>query len=108
MLNPFDPMPTIKAILGMTMAQDIEQSILLAQLDDFEAQQCECSNHELDPVHHSGAAGFLFMAPCGHGAGYVCVPFAKWVLIQRMARCQNCGLICDASDLTFIPIGGAL
>ena len=105
-MNPFDPMPTIKSILGMTMAQDIEQSIMLAELDDFEAPQCEDPCHDLEPDHHSGAAGFLFVSPCGCGNWYVCVAFTKWMLSGRTAECSECGLVSEPSELTFLPIGG--
>ena len=106
MLNPFDPMPTIKSILGMTMAQDIEQSILLAQLDDFEVPQCESKHHATETNHHSGAAGFLLISPCGHDNGYRCVAFVKWILTHHRVVCGQCESRCDASELTFLPIGG--
>ena len=106
-MNPFDPMPTIKAILGMTMAQDIAESVLLAQLDDFEPPQCESNCHDIEPDHHFGAAGFLFISPCGHGTGYVCVPFVQWLLSAPRSHCARCGQKCTSAELTFIPIGGA-
>ena len=107
MLNPFDPMPTIKAILGMPMAQDIAESVLLAELDDFEAPQCESNCHDIEPDHHFGAAAFLFISPCAHGTGYVCAPFVQWLLSDSRVRCGTCELQCAPTELTFIPIGGA-
>ena len=102
-MNPFDPMPTIQSILGRTMAQDIEQSILLAELDDFEAPQCEVSKHNSDP-HHSGPARFLLITPCHHHEGYVCAP-AVGVIKASMRICE-CGQTLQGSEMTFLPIGG--
>ena len=108
-MNPFDPMPTIESILGKTMAQDIEQSIMLAHLDDFEAPKCYHVLHNVDSDHHSGAAGFLVSAPCSHGDEYVCVKFVNWVLTQTdfdCAICNLCGQKCEINELTILPIGG--
>ena len=104
-MNPFDPMPTIKAILGMTVAQDIEQSILLAELDDFEAPQCESEFHDTRPDKHSGAAGFLMHTPCGHSDGYRCTHWIKYALALRVLLCTSCDLEYSPQDLTVIPIG---
>ena len=108
MLNPFDPMPTIKAILGMPIYEAVKESQILAHLDDFDAPQCENACHAREPDHHSGAAAFLFIAPCAHGTGYVCAPFVQWLLSDSRVRCGTCDLQCAPTDLTFIPIGGAL
>ena len=105
-MNPFDPMPTIKSILGMTMAQDIEQSIMLAQLDDFEAPQCEGRGHTKDTEHHAGAAGFLMNTPCGHSDGYRCTPFVKWLLSPGHIICSRCKLKYESTELIVLPIGG--
>ena len=105
-MNPFDPMPTIQSILGMTMAQDIEQSIMLAQLDDFEAPECESFRHGTDLEHHSGSAGFLMLTPCHHDDGYRCVAFTKWMLALPGSHCEICKECCKPSELTFLPIGG--
>ena len=105
-MNPFDPMPTIKSILGMTMAQDIEQSIMLAQLDDFEAPQCESKRHNMDPAHHSGAAAFLLCLPCQHGGGFICIPYSVKLLVGPPLQCLTCSQKFEPSELTFLPIGG--
>jgi len=105
-MNPFDPMPTIQAILGMTMAQDIEQSITLAELDDFEVPPCDSPDHETRPSHHSGPAGFLMLTPCHHAEGYRCVAYAAWMLGNGLIRCKACRMEYQASELTFLPIGG--
>ena len=107
-MNPFDPMPTIKAILGMPIYEAVKESQILAHLDDFDVPRCEEGGHDVETAHHSGAAKYLFTTPCGHGSGYVCGRFAEWISSERKARCGDCGLICDSSLLTFIPIGGAL
>lgn len=99
-------MPTIRAILGMTMAQDIEQSILLAQLDDFEAPQCEGLGHATHPEHHSGAAGFLMNTPCGHSDGYRCTPYINYLLASPLVHCYHCLLQYESADLVVLPIGG--
>ena len=104
-MNPFDPMPTIKSILGMTMAQDIEQSIMLAELDDFETPQCEHAAHDADSDHHSGAAAYLMVTPCGHHEGYVCAPYSIWAQGKRFGRCPTCETWSDISAYTFTPIG---
>ena len=106
-MNPFDPMPTIKAILGMTIAQDIEQSILLAELDDFEVPQCEIPAHDTRQDCHSGAAGFMLTAPCQHFSTYVCVAYSVWLLSGDFdVRCKRCQMQFEPSELTFIPIAG--
>ena len=107
MLNPFDAMPTIKAILGMTMAQDIAESVLLAQLDDFEAPRCESNAHASLPECHSGAAGFLIVTPCHCFDGYRCKPFIDWLLTRSNIYCVRCDSHYDPCDITAIPIGGA-
>ena len=111
MLNPFDPTPHINRILGMPIYEAVKESQILAHLDDFEAPQCQHNQHNLDSVHHSGAAGFLVSAPCSHGNEYVCSRFVEWALTQTglpYARCNYCGLTWEVSKLTLIPIGGAL
>ena len=105
-MNPFDPMPTIKAILGMTMAQDIEQSILLAELDDFEAPQCEGVHHDTKTDRHSGAAGFLMNTPCGHSDGYRCTRFINFLLSSPLIICSRCKLKYESTELIVLPIGG--
>ena len=105
-MNPFDPMPTIKAILGMTVAQDVEESIMLAELDHFEVPQCESPLHGGESDHHSGDAGFYFVKRCHHGDGYRCVAFAKWILSFPSSKCNTCGSRNKPSDLTFLPIAG--
>ena len=107
-MNPFDPMPTIKAILGMTMAQDVAESVLLAKLDDFEPLQCEEGEHDIEPEHHSGAAEYLFITPCSCGAPnfYVCADFATWIRSESHATCSDCGLTVATSALTLYPIAG--
>ena len=107
MLNPFDPMPTIKAILGMTMAQDITESVLLAELDDFKVPQCEVPGHNniTTTPDHSGPAGFFLITPCHHREGYLCTPIAEWLKAHGDLTCE-CGQRLHGADLTFIPIGG--
>ena len=105
-MNPFDPMPTIKAILGLPIYQEVVDARLLEELDDFEPPRCENTAHVAEPDHHSGDAAFLFISPCGHGTGYVCAPFVQWILRDPMVMCSICDLHCPPSDLTFIPIGG--
>ena len=108
-MNPFDPMPTIKAILGLPIYQEVCDSRLLAELDDFAAPQCYHALHNVDSDHHSGAAGFLVSAPCSHGDEYVCVKFVNWALTQTdfdCVICNRCGLKCEINELTIIPIGG--
>ena len=106
-MNPFDPMPTIKSILGMTMAQDIEQSIMLAQLDDFEVPKCEGYGHG-DPTapNHSGPAAFLLVVPCHCFDGYRCKPFIDWVMTPSDIYCPMCDSHYEPSDITVLPIGG--
>ena len=105
-MNPFDPMPTIQSILGMTMAQDIEQSIMLAELDDFEVPECESEYHDTKPDRHSGAAGFLMQTPCGHNDGYRCTHWVKYILARPVAICGDCGISYPPQDLVVLPIGG--
>lgn len=101
-----DPMPNIKAILGMPMAQDIEQSILLAELDDFEAPKCEGRLHDTLTDRHSGLAGLLLTAPCGHNSTYICVAYSIWLLSEKYGlRCRKCQIQFAPSEFTFIPIG---
>ena len=104
-MNPFDPMPYINRILGTPINQEVIDSNLLSQLDDFEPPQCESIRHNTEPEHHSGAAGFLFMNPCHHPDGYRCVAVVKWMLASRRLQCGYCGLVCESSDATFLPIG---
>ena len=107
MLNPFDPMPTIEAILGKTMAQDIEQSILLAQLDDFQVPQCEGRLHDEYIDRHSGPAGFLLTGPCEHHPTYICVAYSVWLLSGKSdLLCRTCQMQFAPSEMTFTPIGG--
>ena len=111
MLNPFDPMPTIKAILGMPIYEAVKESQILAHLDNFEVPQCYHVLHNVDSGHHSGAAGFLVSAPCSHGDEYVCVKFVKWALTQTdfdCAICNRCGMKYEINEMSFLPIGGAL
>lgn len=105
-MNPFDPMPTIRAILGMTMAQDITESVLLAELDDFEVPRCEVGSHDTDAARHSGPAAYMLTAPCSHGKGYICAAFADWLLTLKKPYCMTCGHVCKPSDLNLYPIGG--
>ena len=105
-MNPFDPMPTIESILGMTMAQDVEQSIMLAQLDDFEAPPCESRLHGGESDHHSGEGAFLIVTPCGCPNFYACVPYTSWLLSRTRIKCSYCAAGCLPSDITVLPIGG--
>ena len=104
-MNPFDPMPTIKAILGWPMQQDIAESIMLAQLDDFEPPQCESVYHATDASQHSGLAKFLMTVPCCTG-GYVCADNASWLQTFEKLRCADCGQIAEITAFSFIPIAG--
>ena len=108
MLNPFDPMPTIKAILGMPIYEAVKESQILAHLDDFEVPQCESRYHNINTDRHSGAAGFLMQTPCGHSAGYRCTHWIKYVLACDVVDCSECGLRYPPQELTVLPIGGAL
>ena len=105
-MNPFDPMPTIKAILGLPIYQEVIESQLLEKLDDFAPPQCESQYHNIKTDRHSGAAGFLMQTPCGHDDGYRCVAFAKWILSHQVSHCGDCGMSGPPSDLIFLPIGG--
>ena len=105
-MNPFDPMPTIKAILGMTMAQDIEQSIMLAELDNFEAPQCESKLHNGESDHHFGEGSFLIVTSCGCPTFYACALYTSWLLGREYIRCRRCDARAVPSDLTILPIGG--
>ena len=49
MLNPFDPMPTIRKILGAPIYQEVIDANLLSHLDDFAPPQCEDRCHNTDP-----------------------------------------------------------
>jgi hypothetical protein len=92
--------------ISAVTTQDIDESVLLAKLDDFEAPSCESIHHSLETDHHSGAAAFLFFVPCGHGDGYRCAAFAKWIVSVSLSQCRHCGQLSPPSDLILIPIGG--
>ena len=91
---------------GVPMAQDIAESVLLAQLDDFQAPQCEAKIHSIEPLHHAGVATFLISTPCGHSNGYRCTPQINFLLSRAAIGCSHCGFIYGPEDLTVIPIGG--
>ena len=105
-MNPFDPMPTIKAILGLPIYQEVVDARLLEKLDDFAPPQCEDSRHNTDAEHHKGAAKYLFISPCCHSNYYVCDAFALWLTSYPVARCARCDVYSPLSALSFIPIGG--
>ena len=104
-MNPFDPMPTIKAILGLPIYQEVVDARLLAALDDFAAPQCESLDHRTGAAAHFGAAGFLLIVPCHCFDGYRCAPFIKWLLTGEI-YCGRCDSRFEPSDLTVIPIAG--
>ena len=106
-MNPFDPMPTIKAILGWPVQQDIAESIMLARLDDFEAPQCEDLRHDIEPAHHSGVAEYLFIPPCNCGVTnfYMCADQANWMRSESHTQCNQCYRLTAATELIFLPIG---
>ena len=106
-MNPFDPMPAIKSILGMPIYEAVKESHAIAHLDDFEAPQCEDSRHDIEHNHHSGAAKYLFLTPCSCPVRnfYVCADFVNWILSLDETECSDCGLYFARSDLTFIPLG---
>ena len=106
MLNPFDPMPTIRKILGAPIYQEVIDANLLSQLDDFAPPQCEDRCHNTDPEHHAGAAKYLFITPCSHGNYYVCDTFAIWLTSNPLAHCARCDAYMPLADLSFILIGG--
>ena len=115
-MNPFDPMPTIKAILGapiyLPLYQEVIDARLLEKLDDFEAPQCESRSHNTDTdyytdaVYHSGPAAFYMLSPCHHGESYLCALVTDWAKSQTGFQCHTCGRRVDIADFTFIPIGG--
>ena len=107
MLNPFDPMPTIKAILGLPIYQEVCDSRLLEALDDFEAPQCEVPSHHNDRKDqaHSGPAAFFLITRCHHHEGYLCAPIAGWLAAHGDLPCE-CGGRLRGPECTFIPIGG--
>ena len=96
----FDPM---KQILSIYEAS--RNTYTIAYLDDFETPQCEAIGHDEHADHHSGSAGFWFITPCKHGDGYVCAPFAEWLLALPRCFCRGCHKSFAPSELTFIPIG---
>jgi hypothetical protein len=106
MLNPFDPMPTIKAILGMDIYEATRQSQLLAALDDFEPPRCESRSHDTDADYHSGIAAFYMLSPCHHGESYLCALVTDWAKSQPGFTCHTCGRRVDIAEITFIPLAG--
>ena len=104
-MNPFDPMPTIKAILGMPIYEAVKESQILAHLDDFEAPQCELRLHDIGE-NHSGPAGFFALTPCHHHETYVCTTYVVFVSALDVMTCYTCRLKSPITDFSFIPIGG--
>ena len=105
-MNPFDPMPTIKAILGMPIYEAIKESRAIAHLDNFEAPQCDVAAHVGNPnvQGHSGPASFFLITPCHHREGYLCTPIAEWLKAHGDVACE-CGQRLYGPHLTFIPLG---
>ena len=104
-MNPFDPMPAIKSILGMPIYEAVKESHAIAHLDDFEAPQCENSHHHTDHGYHAGPAAFLMLTPCGHNEGYLCAPYAIWARAQPVGRCGTCDTCSDMNTWAFISLG---
>ena len=109
-MNPFDPLPTIKAILGMPIYEAVKESQILAHLDNFEPPRCEVPSHHVDTKArgHSGPATLFLITPCHHHDGYLCAPIAEWLKVNGNLTCVGCGLRLLGADMTFLPIGGAL
>jgi hypothetical protein len=104
MLNPFDPMPTIQAILGMPVKVHMVQ-VVLDELDFV--PECERNYHAAGEPH-SGPAAFLQVAPCECATGLRCASgVARFMASARVGGsscCSVCGLGSPDADLRFIPL----
>lgn len=105
-MNLFNPLPTIKSILGMSSDKALAETFALARLDSFDPPQCESEDHNTNPKRHAGLAVFLIILPCGHNLGYRCATYSSWLQHAQLSCCPKCGRVSDSFDLDFIPIGG--
>jgi hypothetical protein len=101
MLNPFDPMPTIKAILGWPAPNVLDETIMLDQLD-FDI---ECSDSAHPGEYHEGPAAYLVTSNVHQNTGFACARIVDAIRDAGGARCR-CGLVHMADTFTFLPIAG--
>lgn len=100
MINPFDPMPTISSILGMPVAKQMDEAILLDSLD-FDIP-CQSPTHQTQPEFHDGPAAYLMVIPCGTPT-FRCAPLVAALKRDPNNRVCKCGNH-HIKDIQFIPL----